>query len=122
MGQATRDSACAIDMILNELRNNYIEIDKETLSFHIHACLREHEDIYGAVINQLDILPFSLSNIYEQMNRNNFGRLIAYLTLVYKIADSLDEETTRGAVIRTVEAFKLIHLGIIKLNRLGLIG
>ena len=67
-------------------------------------------------INQLDILPFSLSNIYEQMNLNNFGRLIAYLTLVYKIADSLDEETTRDAVRRTVEAFKLIDLGKYKVK------
>ena len=91
-------------------------MDKETLSFHIHACLKDYEGIYETVIHQLDILPFSLSNIYEQMNPNNFGRFIAYLTLVYKIADSLDEETTRDAVKRTVEAFKLIDLGKYKVK------
>ena len=35
---------------------------------------------------------------------------MAYLTLVYKFADSLDEETTREAVRRTVEEFKRIDL------------
>ena len=78
MRQATKDSACAMDMIWNELRNNNIEIDKETLSFHIHARLRKHEDIYGAVINQLDKdnLPISLYDIYEEINPNNFGRIM----------------------------------------------
>ena len=32
------------------------------------------------------------------------------LTLVYKVADSLDEETIREAVRRTVEEFKRIDL------------
>ena len=82
-------SACAMDMTWDELRSNNIEIDRETLSFHIDACLREHEDIYGAFINQLDKdnlptnLPNSLCDIYEQMCPNNFVRLIAYLTLVF---------------------------------------
>ena len=42
------------------------------------------------------------------MAPKNFGRIMAYLTLVYKFADSLDEETTREAVRRTVEEFKRI--------------
>ena len=29
------------------LKRNNIEIDTETLSFHINICLREHEEIYG---------------------------------------------------------------------------
>ena len=41
---------------------------------------------------------------------NNFGRTMAYLTIVYKFADSLDEETTREAVRRTVQNLKLIDL------------
>ena len=80
-----------MDMIWYELRSNNIEIDRETLSFHIDACLREHEDIYGAFINQLDKdnlptnLPNSLCDIYEEMFSNNFGRLIAYLTLLTEV-------------------------------------
>ena len=74
-----------MDMTWDELRSNNIDIDRETLSFHIDACLREHEDIYGAFINQLDKdnlpinLPNSLCDIYEEMSPNNFGRLVAYL-------------------------------------------
>ena len=52
VGQASNYNACTMDMIWYELRSNNIEIDRETLSFHIDACLREHEDIYGAFINQ----------------------------------------------------------------------
>ena len=43
VGRARNSSACSMDMIRNELkRNNIIEIDIETLSFHINICLREH--------------------------------------------------------------------------------
>ena len=51
-----------------------------------------------------------MCDIYEEMNPNNFGRLIAYLTLVYKIADSYEEEIVREAVQRTVENLKHIDL------------
>ena len=51
-----------------------------------------------------------MCDIYEEMNTNNFGRLIAYLTLVYKIADSYDEEIFQQAVQRTVENLKHIDL------------
>ena len=55
-------------------------------------------------------LIISLCDIYTEMNPNNFGRIMAYLTLVYKVADFLDEETTKEAVRRTVEEFKCIDL------------
>ena len=116
VGQGSRHNACVMDMIWDELRSNNIEIDRETLSFHIDACLREHEDIYGAFINQLDKdnlptnLPNSLCDIYEEMCSNNFGRLISYLTLVYQVADSCEEEIIREVVQRTVEDFKYIDL------------
>ena len=103
-----------MDMIWDELRSNNIEIDRETLSFHIDACLRDHEDIYAAFITQLDkenvltILPNSLCDIYEEMCPNNFGRLIAYLTLVYQVANSCEEEIIREVAQRTVEDFKYI--------------
>ena len=77
-----------MDMIWDELkRNTDIETDKETLSFHIDACLREHEEIYGTVINRMDKsnLPMSLFHIYAETNPNNFGRIMTYLTLVYKV-------------------------------------
>ena len=44
------------------------------------------------------------------MNSNNFGRIMAYLTLLYEVADSLDEEMVREAVRRTIKEFKRIDL------------
>ena len=123
VGQASKYNACAMDMIWDEPRSNNVEIDRETLSFHIDACLREHEDIYGAFINQLDEdnlptnLPNSLCDIYEEMCPNNFGRLIAYLTLVYQVTDSCEEEIIREAAQRTVEDFKYIDLKKYTLKR-----
>ena len=91
-------------IILEEHKRNNFDIDKDMLSFH--------EELYGAIIIQIDgdNLPNILCNIYTEMPPKNFGRIIAYLTLVYKFADSLDEETTREAVRRTVEEFKRIDL------------
>ena len=112
VGQAGKSSACVMDIIWEELKRNNIDIDKDMLSFYISKCLDEHEELYGAIIIQIDgdNLPNSLCDIYAEMAPNNFGRIMAYLTLVYKFADSLDEETTREAVRRTVEEFKRIDL------------
>ena len=94
VGQASKYIACAMDMIWGELRSNNIEIDRETLSFHIDPCLREHGELYGTGVIRLDKdnLPNSLCNIFEEMCPNNFGRLIAYSTIVYQVADSCVEE------------------------------
>ena len=47
-------SACAMDILWHELRRNNDEIDKETLSFHIYACLKDYEGIYETVIHRMD--------------------------------------------------------------------
>ena len=54
VGQAGKNSACAMDIICDELKSNNIEIDIETLSFHINTYLREHEEIYETVISPID--------------------------------------------------------------------
>ena len=48
--------------------------------------------------------------VFEEMHVNNFGRIITYLKLVYRLNDSCDEETIQEAVRRTVEALKLSDL------------
>ena len=55
-----------MDIIWEELKRNNIEIDKDMLSFYISECLDEHEELYGAIIIQIDgdNLPNSLSTIY----------------------------------------------------------
>ena len=46
---------------------------------------------------------------------NNIGKHIAYLTIVYQVADSCEEEIIREAVQRSVEDFKYIDLEKYKL-------
>ena len=72
------------------------------LGLHLVLSLWLDTELYGVIIIQIDgdNLPNSLCDIYAEMAPNNFGRIMAYLTLVYKFADSLDEETTREAVRR----------------------
>ena len=41
---------------------------------------------------------------------NNIGKHIAYLTIVYQVADSCEEEIIREVAQRTVEDFKHIDL------------
>ena len=54
VGEADKNSACAMDIIWDELRRNDVDINKETLSFHINTCLREYEEMYGTTINRID--------------------------------------------------------------------
>ena len=108
MGQAGKSSACVIDIIWEELKRYNIDIDKDMLSFHIDACLREHVELYGAIIIQID--GDNLPNSLCEMAAKNTIRIMVYLILDYKFADSLDEETSREAARRTVEEFKRIDL------------
>ena len=102
-----------MDMIWDELRSNNIEIDRETLSFHIEAYLRDHGDIYAAFINQLDKenlptnLPNSLCDIYEEMCPNNVGRLIAYLSLVSAVHE-FKEVMVSGIFSRVLNALQFL--------------
>ena len=69
------------------------------LSFYISKCLDEHRETYD-LNDQLS--PMCLQPIFQEMHVNNFGRIMAYLALVYKVSDSYYEETLREAVRRTV--------------------
>ena len=59
----------------------------------------------------------NLCDIYDEMCPNNFGRLIACLTLVYQVADSCEEEIIREVAQRTVEDFEYIDLEKCKVKR-----
>ena len=97
-----------MDIIWEELKRNNINIDKDMLSFYISKCLDEQRGMYDSLNAQLS--PKCFQPVFEEMNVNNFGRIIAYLTFVYRLSDSCDEETIQEAVRRTVEAFRHIDL------------
>ena len=102
-----------MDIIWEDKRNN-INIDKDMLSFYISKCLDEQRGMYDSLNAQLS--PKCFQPVFEEMNVNNFGRIIAYLTFVYRLSEFCDEETVQKAVRRTVEAFKLIDLGKYKVK------
>ena len=56
----------------------------------------------------VQLSPMCFQPVFEEMNVNNFGRIIAYLALVYRLSDFCDEETIQETVRRTVEAFRLV--------------
>ena len=101
-----------MDIIWDELQRNNIDIDRDTLSYYIETLLEEHQDLYASVNNHIngDNLLSNLSVIHRAMNPNNFGRIIAYLTLVYSVRESLNEDSIREAVRRTINDFKCIDL------------
>ncbi|CAB4001005.1 Hypothetical predicted protein [Paramuricea clavata] len=77
---------------IDELRQNKIDIDKQTLSFHINAILDQHRDLYRAV----NAHGLHLGQIYREINLTNFGRIFAYLALACLQRDS--EESVRENV------------------------
>ena len=81
-----------MEVILDELQNGGVNIDMRTLSYHIQQCLKQYKTMY----EQIAILPVSMIEIFEEMNVNNFGRAVAFLTYVYVLKDPKD--VTRRAV------------------------
>ena len=65
--QAGKSSACVMDIVWEELERNKIDIDNDMLSFHLDAWLREHEELYGGIIIQIDgdNSPNSLCDLYR---------------------------------------------------------
>ncbi|CAB4042433.1 uncharacterized transposon-derived, partial [Paramuricea clavata] len=64
-----------INVIFDELRQNEIDFDKQTLSFRISAILDHHRDLYRAV----NALGLNLDQVHREINMTNFGRIFAYL-------------------------------------------
>jgi hypothetical protein len=95
-----------IDIIFDELKRNEIDIDKQTLSFHINTILDRHGDLYRAV----NAHGLNLDQIYRsrEINVTNFGCIIAYLAFVCLQNDS--EESIRHNVQKTIEACRIFNI------------
>jgi hypothetical protein len=97
-----------MDIICDELKQNNVDIDKETLSYHINVILNKNHELFEAA--RVHSLTVNLSRFYKEINVTNFGRFIAYSALVYRASDSLNEETIRQAVRLSVEVIKIFNL------------
>ena len=99
-----------INIVFDELRQNEIDIDKQTLSFHINTILDHHRDLY----REVSAHSLNLDQVYREINMTNFGRIFAYLALVCMQSDS--EESFREHVRKTIEAFRTFRIPKAKRN------
>ena len=83
-----------MDVVLDALRKNNVDIDMTTVSYHMHQCLEQYKTMYEEMATRVEAVD--LPDIFNDMNVNNFGRTMAYLTLVYVLKGS--ENVTREAV------------------------
>ncbi len=97
-----------IDIIFDELKRNEIDIDKQTLSFHINTILNRNRDLYRE-------MNVDLEQLYREINITNVGRIFAYLTFVSFQRNS--EESIRLNVRRCVEAFRMFDVPKPKRNK-----
>ena len=100
-----------MEVIADELQKNGIRVDITTLSIHINEILGRYKDAYNDVVNRLN--PEQLSDVFHEMSVNTVGRVMAYLTLVYSM-NLTREEDVRKAVRLTVPALK----NIIRVDRI----
>ena len=53
---------------------------------HVNYILKHHEALYNEMVACMD--SDELSNVFVEININNFGHAMAYLTLIYLMKDS----------------------------------
>ena len=102
----------AEELIWGILRENNVELSKDTLNFYLKKVLKDHKDLYssmGVRIGRNNVLP-NLVSTYQELEPSNFGRIMAYLTMVCKMSDYCDTETVRKAVEITVVDLKRFDL------------
>ena len=85
-----------MEVIADEMRKNNINIDIAVLSQHIHYVLDAHKDMYSELADRLN--SNELLNVFNEMNVNSVGRVVAYLALVYRMNISEEEDAIREAV------------------------
>ena len=99
-----------------------ILISKDTLNFYLKKVLEDHKDLYNSMsarIGRNNVLK-NLVSIYQELEPSNFGRIMAYLTMVSKMSDYCDTETVRKAVEITVVDLKRFDLAKYAREKLSL--
>ena len=64
-----------------------MELSKDTLNFYLKKVLEDRQDLYNSMsapIGRNNVLK-NLVSIYQELGPSNFGRIMAYLTMVSKI-------------------------------------
>ena len=86
-----------MEVIADELKKNGVNVDIETLSEHIQYILGNYRDCFNESVERLTREELLL-DVFHEMNVNNLGRAMSYLTLVYRMSHISKEDTVRQAV------------------------
>ena len=78
------------------------------LSFYVKLFLKNHEDMFERIIFRIkkNSVFENVCLVYQELHPINFGRVMTYLALVFKMNDFCHIETVREAVRICVEDLK----------------
>ena len=94
------------------LRENNIELSENTFRFHLKVLLEKHWGLFESMIARIgreNVLE-NLCVIYQELEPSNFGRIMANLTLVYKVSDFCEPEIVQEAVKICVWELKQVDI------------
>ena len=94
-----------MDVIVDELRKNNVNVDRTILSQHIHKILDKYQDMYDEMAGRIS--ANELLSVYNGVNADTVGRVMAYLALVYRMNISR-EDTVREATRMVIPALRNI--------------
>jgi hypothetical protein len=99
-------------LIMAVLRENNIELSENTFRFHLKVLLEKHGGLFESMIARVgreNVLE-NLCVIYQELEPSNFGRIMAYLTLVFKVSDFCEPEIVQEAVKICVWELKQVYI------------
>ncbi len=97
---------CTMDVMLDELRENGIDIDRVTLSYFINETYYSYQNVYSSVLGKLSYEDLLI--VWEKMHPDVFGHVMAFLTTVH--FQALSDEQRRDVVRLAVPILKDIDL------------
>ncbi len=95
-----------MDVIVDELRENGIDIDRATLSYFINKTYHTYYNVYSSVSGKLSYED--LFTVWGKTRPETFGHVMAFLTTVH--FQTLTDEQKRNVVRITVPILRNIDL------------
>ena len=95
-----------MDLMVDELRENGIDIDKATLSYFINKTYHTYYNVYSSVLGKLSYEDLFV--VWDKTHPETFGHVMAFLTTVH--FQTLTDEQRRDVVQITVPILRNINL------------
>ena len=95
-----------MDVILGELCENNINIDKTTLSYFINKTYYDYQNVYDSILGKLSYEDLFI--VWEKTHPETFGHVMAFLTTVH--FQNLSDEQRRNVARITVPILRNIDL------------